>query len=496
MKKIKELKQNLIVDKYNAIEWGILAIVLLCFFLTLFYGDNIGMFLIYFWKNDQFLRLNTISALGDNQLTYGLVQQLFCELWALPINIAYLIRPFMVANTFTVLWYKLAMVFVFCLVLRETDKICRFLDMEERYIKWMRILMISTITVALPVFHIAQTDVLYLYFLLLAIRFYYEEKQWKMLIAFALAVSCKYLAVFAFIPFILLIEKRIVRIVRDCAVGISLVPIQMIWYKLIALADYKILGRTRSLIEQEVFVVNEAGNTVKDTVMATTDEAYSGFMSHYLYKALFFEVPAIHKNNAASVLVVLFVLLCIWCYVQKKNDKEQWNRICFYAMTMGWMIFFCMASPNPYWIVVMYPFMFILIFLDRERLRTNIILTNVFSLSLFVTYIVNYAHVYGGSSNLDHLLLRGLKKGEYDMEYGPQVYGYLSRLGIDEFMSIIVAICLASAIGLVVVTYPKVRISEELTQKEEDTLLHGVTIWQIAVLAVWYVVCVWAVSSW
>ena len=496
MKNIKRIKNYLIIDKYNEIEWICLSVITLLFFFTLYYGDNIGMFLIYFWKNDLLLSLNSVFALGDNQLPYGIVQQLFCELWALPVNLVYKIRPFNVANTFTVLWYKASMVFVFGLVIREIDKIAHKLGIDDKSIKWLRILLISTITVALPVYHIAQSDVIYLYLVLLAIRLYFEEKYKWMIFAFALAISCKYIAVFAFIPLILLTEKRIFRIIRDCVLGVSLIPLQHAWYKLITFIDSKLLGNGTMIVEKEVFVKDAAGNTVKSQVLATTDEAYGGFMSHYLHKALFFEIPAIHKNNVASVLVVLFILLCIWCYLQKKEDEEQWKIICFFAIASGMFIFFCFASPNPYWIVIMYPILYLLIFLHRDRIRANLLLINGFSLTLFVTYIVNYPHVYGGSSNLDYLLLEGLKKGIYEMDKGPQVYGYLNKLGINTFMSVIVAVCLATAIGLVAVNYPKTRINEGLSENDENRIFHGFVIWQLAVLAIWYVICVWAVSSW
>ena len=97
---------------------------------------------------------------------------------------------------------------------------------------------------------------------------------------------------------------------------------------------------------------------------------------------------------------------------------------------------------------------------------------------------------------MDYLLLEGLKKGIYEMDKGPQVYGYLNKLGINTFMSVIVAVCLATAIGLVAVNYPKTRINEGLSENDENRIFHGFVIWQLAVLAIWYVICVWAVSSW
>ncbi len=489
-------------ERPHKCEWAVTAVLLAVIFFTLYYGDNIGMFLVYFWNNHGLLTGQNLNALGSNQLSYGIVQQIICEIWTLPANIVYLIHWYEVANTITVLWYKLGVAIVFCFSLKELKKLAHNLGIEKNDIEWGSLMLLSTILVALPVFHIAQTDSLYIWFLLIAFNSYFDKNRRRMLIFFALAVSCKYLAVFAIIPFIALTEKRIIYIFRDALVSMILVPIQYVWYRIIQILNLRLFDFGQIMVDKEVTSTDSVGNAVTSTVQMTQNEANVGSISHFFHKTLFFEIPAIHKDSYASLLVVIFVLFCIWCYIQNPKEgtddteRQLWNYKCIYVISMSWLIYFCLGSPNPYWIVDMYPFMILMILMRKDRLKVNLILENLYTLTLFLVYIVRFGHVYGGSSNLDYLLLQGLKKGVYDGAEGPQVYGYLKRFGIDDVMGIVVAVCLASAIGMVIVNYPKTKIDEGLSDDNRVRVLHGNVLWQIAVLAVWYVICVWAVSSW
>ena len=490
-KHIVKIKDDLVVDRLNAIEWCVLGVVLLLVFLTLFYADNMGMFLTYFWINEGLFKGTSIRFLGNNQLPYGIVQQWFCTVWTLPVNIAYRFYKFSAANTITALWYKLSMPFVLTLCMAQMQRIGELLGISKERIKWMLILFSSTILVALPVFHIAQSDILYTYLSLLALEAYIKDDTKKFIFYFALTISCKAVAVIIFIPLVLMREKRIRYIFRDSVLGASVLLIERIWFKIIECIDRLITGRTAPItIEKEVV---EQGTTT--VVEKSLDQANVDFFSHFYHKALYFEFPAVRKGYVAALLVVLFVLLCIWCYTQKKNDGY-WAEKSIYAISVSWLIFFVNASPSPYWIVALYPSLFLLIFLKPERVRTNMILQNVFTLTMFTVYVVNTDWVYGGPSNLDYLLLKGLLKEGHDSVDGPYVARYLNNLGIQSVMNVIVAICLAVSIGLIAVNFHKAKVDDELSEKDEKILMHGFAVWQIGFLAVWYMINVWVVQRW
>ena len=494
--KIKELRSSfrecIVVDRLNAVEWIFLCIILVFILVTLFYDDNAGMFLNYFWINDNAFHGDNINFLGNNQLSYGIVQQYFCELWCLPVNIIYLIHPFTVHTTAALIWYKFSMAFVFPLCMREMIKLGRIFDISKERIKWMLILFCSTILVALPVFHIAQTDILYGYLVLVSLRYFFEDN-WKRFIIFgAMAVSCKGIALVVMIPLVLLREKRILRIIRDSLLMVSIFVGERILYRIVDAVNAVFFAKP---------VTNGSATALIEANTNTTESGYdivsAGLIPHFYHKALFFEFGAVRKGYTASVIVVLFVLLCIWCYVQIKEDTYAFRQKCIYSTVVAWMIFFVYASPSPYWIVAMYPFLFLLLFINYDRIRINILLETGFTLAMFLVYLIDTFWVYGGANNLDLLLLKGLlPEGHVSTTEGPYVARYLNNLGIGSVMNVITAVCLACAVGLVVVNYYKTNIKEELEPKYEKTLMHGFTIFQIGFLYVWYAVVVYVVSRW
>ena len=197
----------------------------------------------------------------------------------------------------------------------------------------MRLIFCSSALVSLPVFHIAQTDVVYLFFALRGVRCYLQDDYKKFLVYMMLAIDCKYMALFVFIPLVLLHEKKILHIFKDCITGGILIPIQIIWYKLV------------ERINDAVFFVNTNAVSQNDVVNSpvlknNNNEAYVGFLSHFYNKTLFFELPAIRKTYVASVLIVLFGLLCVWCYLKHSETRKETVENTLYVGFLSLLIFF------------------------------------------------------------------------------------------------------------------------------------------------------------
>jgi len=495
----RSIKENLIIDKISGWEWVALGTISLIILLVLFYGDNLGTFLTYFWVNDATISGNSIRVLGNNQLPYGIVQQFFCELWILPVNIIYRIVDFHVANTFTVIWFKLSMPFVLTLCMKEMIGIAQILNIGRDRIKWMLLLFASTILVTLPVFHIAQTDIIYAYFLLLGLKAFLED-DWKKFILFgACSISCKAISALVFVALVLLREKRIMYVFRDVILGVVIVPLERGWYKVVEAANSFLFAQLGNNNGETTLLASASDSTdlVAEVVEKSQDQINVDFFSHFYHKALYFEFPAIRKGYVASLLVFLLVLLYIWCYAQKKDKEGFWKGKAVYASAVAWIIFFVCASPSPYWIVVMYPFLFLMIFIRPDRLRINMLLENVFTLLMFLVYVINTDWVYGGASNLDYLLLKGLLKPTHSSgDDGPYVSNYLLKFHVDSIMNVVTAVCLAAAVGLIVVNYHKIKIDDGFSEQDEKKLMHGFAIWQIAVLWIWVAINIYVVSKW
>jgi hypothetical protein len=138
----------------------------------------------------------------------------------------------------------------------------------------------------------------------------------------------------------------------------------------------------------------------------------------------------------------------------------------------------------------MYPFLFLLIYYNQEKLRFNLLLEKVFTLTLFLVYIMSTYWVYGGAQTFDGLFLGkwGIVPSGHELQGLPNIARYLEKVGTGEIMPIVVAICLAGIIGLAWLNYPNNKYDEELTGEYKVELQHGFAMLNIGILFVWYAI--------
>jgi len=486
--KIAQVKCKFMTEQPNRIEWGLALLAFFLIFTTMFYNDNFGMFLTYFWENEELFTGLSLDCLGASQLPYGLVHQWICEIWVLPINLLYHLFDFDFNSPVAILWYKMIIPLFVLLCMREMNEIARILQIQKKYLLWMCFLFITSMLVALPVFHIAQTDAIYLFFMLKGARALIQNDTKRFCLYFAISISFKMISILVFIPLLLLQEKRIFCVIRNVILECMIIPLQQFWYRIVRVLNRLFQSITNS---QQVEAFVEAVEAQEET-----QEAQTGFYSHFYNKILYFEFPAVRKGYVASLLVFLFVLFCIWCYMQKKEDTYEWRQKCIYVATVSLLLFFVMSSPSPYWIVILYPFLFLVIYSNVGRLRINLLLEKAFTLTMFMVYVMNTFWVYGGARSFDWLFLSkwGIVPSGHETQGEPNIAGYLENIYLDKFMPIITAVCLASAIGIVWVNWSKLQYEEKLTEEYERELQHGFALFNVIALLGWYVINVVLIS--
>lgn len=458
-------------------EWILAGIMAAMFFFFMFYADNFGMFLAYFWTNEGTIMGNNLNAFASQGLPYGIVHQYLCELWVLPVNILYHLFEFDLDGTAALLWYKFFTTFFFILCTVELGKIAETVGLKKSEKSWLQFFLVTSLLVALPVFHVAQTDVLYLYFMLLGFHAYLKNDTKKFLIFFAIAIPLKIIAVFAFIPLVLLSEKRILYVLRNLILGCVIIPIEKIIYRIVDSLNIR-------LFPQKSVTVVQAG----DSATKSVTQAKEDFMSHFYNKSLYFEMPAVRKGLVASVLVVILILIFVWCYMQKKEELKQWYQKSVYAVTAALLAFFLLASPSPYWIVILFPFLLLMIFLHPQCFRVNMILESSFTLTMLFVYVIDTYWVFGGSQTFDWLFLSqwGLVPGNHVFQEGPSIAGYLESWGITGLMPVVTAACLASGLALLWINAPGKIYREDIDEEYRKKLNHGFAVFRLLLLAGWF----------
>lgn len=529
-------KKSFYTSTPNKIEWGMTVLVCFLIFTTMYYADNRDIFHVAYLMNEEFFNWESVNFLGVMIHPYGVLHQWICELWVLPINLLACIFEFDVLNSYSYLWFKLCIPVFLLFCMKELEKIAETLEIEKKNIQWMGFLFLTTVLVALPVFHVAQTDCIYLLLMFKGFHTLIKKDTKRFLLWFALANSFKMISLFIFIPLVLLSEKRIGYVIRNILLGCVIIPAQQVWYRFVGMlngilfpveesvgtaisATQVVGGRARSVIStmqvvegrartaiSATQVVGESVGTVipvtqvveesAGTVMSAIQEveerasAIERFYSRIAEFILHFEFPAIRKDYTASLLIFLFALFCIWCYMQKTEDTKEWRYKCLYASVISLAIFFITASPAPYWIVIMYPFLFLLIYYNQEKLRFNLLLEKVFTLTLFLVYIMSTYWVYGGAQTFDALFLGkwGIILSGHELQGLPNIAQYIEDIGMGEMMPIVVAICLAGIIGLAWLNYPNNKYEEELSGEYKVELQHGFAMLNIGILIGWYVI--------
>ena len=483
---LDKLKKKLITEKPNKIEWAMVCIATFLIFTTMYYTDNRAIFGAAFSLNEELIEGKSVSLLGSMVHPYGILHQWICELWVAPINILHHLFGLDFENTFSLLWCKLCITLFFVLGLKEITSIANVLGISEKNTVWVSFYIVSGILVSLPVFHIAQTDCLYLLFMLMGFRALLERKTIRFLLLFAVANSFKMLSLFMFIPLVLLTEKRICYVLRNVIIGCSIIPIQRIWYRIVGLMNGILFTRHSS----------EAIDVAIQSV-ETQAEGIGGFFNKIANNTLYFKFPAICKEYASSLLIFVFVAVCIWCYVQDRYESDECKKYkCLYISVISMTIFYVTAAPAPYWIIILYPFLFLLIYTDKQRIRINFILEKAFTLTIFIIYVMSTFWVYGGAQTFEGLFLTkwGIVPSNHYLMGTPNIAGYLAKIGMEEMMPIVISICLASTIGFAWINYPGHRCDEKLSDEYVVKMQHGFALLNIIILFGWYFINILLIS--
>lgn len=483
---VKRVKEKYLTNEPNKLECVCAFIALFLIFVNMYYQDNAVIFLKYFWANETVFN-GGVSYIFTADMAYGIIQDIIGRIWVLPVNIVNAIVHIEPGSVICTLWYKVCILLFVFWAMHELLGLLDLLSIKDK--KWFILLLSTSVLFALPVFHVAQTDMIYICFMIKAYRAYIEDDRRSFLLWSALAVDIKYFILFFFVPIILIKEKRILCIIRDVILICIILPVQIVWGRLAVFVDSKV--NQCSVVMQKLVV------SASDGAGAISTSGTYGFISHFWNKMLYFELPAIRKGQVASVLVLVFALVCIWCFT--RNDKEHLIDNSLFAGTVSLGAFYVLSSPSPYWVVALFPLVFIIAFRYQSIIRINLILTQVFSFTLLLVYMQDQPHVFGGSVSFNWLPLTEwfhIVPSGHSFEYGPQVADYLQKYGVFNYMPIYVSLCLACAIAFVAINYPREKrpVDSALSVEDIKKLYHVHATFQIAFLLLWFVINLFCVS--
>ena len=276
-------------------------------------------------------------------------------------------------------------------------------------------------------------DVLSLVFILAGVNALLDNKKVLFLFFFAVATSMKYFAAWLFLPLLLLKEKRVTRIILNFVLCfIPSVIESWAFHKSSALAA----------INEEWYM---AGSGIVGL-------ANSGKMTNF-------------GLGSVSLCVLIYILLCVYCYLQKNDDDYLFVRNMTYVSAAAWIIFYLFYSFNCYWIVLMVPFAALLVVTDRKKLYISTILELLLSVAFYINCQMRQAWVLGRFYK--HGLLKELFVRVFGFEnFETGTLGALidmNKLNAMYPIDIIVnTVIVAAGIALLIIHFPGKRYRESM----------------------------------
>lgn len=290
-----------------------------------------------------------------NENIHGAPHAYFCynyiilipwAIWNIPIWLIQRIGHIeILGNTFMLAWSHLFLIVVFLVMLVFTKKIVEMFVEDKTKQAWNLYLIFTFPFMFLGVVLAGQSDIIAIAITVVAIYYLLKGKQGIFLILMSLSIAAKPFFIFAYIAVIFLIEKNIIKIGLKIASGAVIMLIfQVIYQNAPMYAESYAAGTGDSIIEKTVA---------------------SGIDANIIYKAPW--------------VIILLVVLYFASYCIHYDETKEKKYYVIYMMVAPMMVYFCFSHYEFYRMIYLAPFLMILITINENLYRLNVILEVVMS---------------------------------------------------------------------------------------------------------------------
>ena len=216
-----------------------------------------------------------------------------------------------------------------------TERVCKACNMPDEYTASVKYIYAFTSVVISAIVASGQIDIFYIILILWALPFYYGGKYRFFSFIMAFALSVKIIPIIFFIPFVLLVNKKIKDIVINIVIGLSV-----------------------TIIERVVFGRSEGYQALGGLI----SEKY-GFVDRLFSNTL---------GSSISLFIFAYTVVCIWCYF-KDIDTSNSKMLLYYSMLSMFSVygfFTVFIEWHTQWLVPLFlSFSFIAPFVtDKKRI--------------------------------------------------------------------------------------------------------------------------------
>lgn len=439
-------------------EWLVVIILGLYMFVALFYADLViiynhsltfldslfGMDLANFYANTLAKRYDGFGAV------YYWTVYAVVGAWNLPI---WILNKLFGINVFSIkclLWCRLEIIVFLILAVHMLQNILMDFGYTKEKYRFVQFMFVSSLWVILPTVGISQVDIIAVFLMLWGIREYLRTDKitWKFLLIFSFAASLKIFALFIFIPLVFLREKRILAVLWDMFVGC--------WFILASLIPYA----WREDYVESTSILNNA-------------------MVERLFRTSF---PG--GNTDIPIFVVLLVGICIWAYMKKITEKNEYFVYVTWIAACVFAAFFTFVFSHPYWIILLAPYVVILVIINTPQMKVNIILEFIMSVSATIFYCASFG-VYLTETNFSYLILPRLGYPTNASGYG-SFKDAITAWGVSDYLPVVFAVFVACLVAFLVINRPD-RLVAEVERAGEENLAfdHGMIFLRLLMIVVY-----------
>lgn len=250
-------------------------------------------------------------------------------------------------SVLAMIWAKSIIIFFTVLSVWAMCKICDTLKLSENKKMLVGLFVTSSFLSSCAVVN-SQYDIINVFFMLEALDYFLKKNIKYFLINIAIVAVLKPFSFFLFFPLLLYSEKNILKILAKTITV------------LIPYIGFKIL--------------------IPNHTQLTTYE----------------NVFTLFKNKihiiAADIPIFIFVLIIFWmlCYMYSEpKDEENYKRNSVLISYIAFALFFMFCSTNPYWCIMLIPFQYLVMIINKRYICINTILETIGSLCLVGYYVIH-----------------------------------------------------------------------------------------------------------
>ena len=161
---------------------------------------------------------------------------LFFSIWNLPLHFLGLVSNpeidgCLVTTPIEIIWSKLLLDLFFYLCALLIDQISNILSVKKSNVSSPKVLFLTSPIIIFIVFIFSQYDIFGLFFVLLGLKYFLKKNIKLFLLCFSIAISFKYFAIVFFLPLIILMEKKLIKLLAYLLLvsSVTLLQIALFW---------------------------------------------------------------------------------------------------------------------------------------------------------------------------------------------------------------------------------------------------------------------------